>query len=129
MTRKKATPTRETLGDRIRRQRLAKALTQAELGTEIGVSQRVVAYYENKGSSPRPEVLARIADVLDTSVDALLGRRKAASNGAVTKEPERDVRHQRHLKRLDELPLNDRKAIFRIIDALASRNAKRRREG
>src|SRR5512140_1516607 len=116
-TRKKEESARVTLGDRIRQQRLAKALTQAELGKAIGVSQRVVAYYELTGGAP-PEVLAKIADVLDVSTDALLGRKKTATTGEATKEPARDVRRQRHIKRLDELPLNDRKSIYRIIDAL-----------
>lgn len=121
---KAASAARESLGDRIRRHRLAKGLTQTELGQRIGISQRVVAYYELKGSSPPPEILVKIADVLDVSTDVLLGRKKTGRAG--DREPARDVRRLRHLKRLDELPINDRKALFKIIDALADRNTKRR---
>jgi hypothetical protein len=88
------------------------------------VSQRVVAYYEVKGISPPPELLVRIADALKVSTDTLLGRKKGSDR--VGNQPAGNVRRQRHLKRLDELPLYDRKAIFRIIDALADRNAKHR---
>jgi transcriptional regulator with XRE-family HTH domain len=122
---KTAAGPKETLGDRIRRHRLAKGLTQAQLGERIGVSQRVVAYYEGKGSSPSPDILVKIADALDVSADARLGRKKGSAR-AGEREPAVDVRRLRHLKRLDELPLHDRKAIFKIIDALADRNAKRR---
>jgi transcriptional regulator with XRE-family HTH domain len=53
--RKKSTSApKETLGERIKKRRLEKGLTQAQLGEKIGVSQRVVAYYEVKGAPPRP---------------------------------------------------------------------------
>jgi transcriptional regulator with XRE-family HTH domain len=120
---KRVAPAKQSLGDRIRRYRLEKGLTQTQLGKEIGVSQRVVAYYEVKGISPPPELLVRIADALKVSTDTLLGRKKGADTSG-GREPAGNVRRQRHLKRLDELPLYDRKAIFRIIDALADRHAK-----
>ena len=125
MTKKKrAAPAKQSLGDQIRRYRLEKGLTQTQLGKKIGVSQRVVAYYEVKGISPPPELLVRIADALKVSTDTLLGRKKGSDRAG--NEPAGNVRRQRHLKRLDGLPLYDRKAIFRIIDALADRNAKHR---
>jgi hypothetical protein len=40
--------------------------------------------------------------------------------------PASSVRRQKHLKRLDELPPHDQKAVFKIIDALAERRAKSR---
>lgn len=117
-------PAKLTLGDRIRKHRLGKGLTQTQLGKKIGVSQRVVAYYEVKGISPPPDLLVRIADVLEVSTDALLGRkRKSDRTGS---EPAGNVRRQRHFKRLEDLPVYDRKAIFRIIDALADRHTRSR---
>ena len=112
------------MGDRIRRHRLSKGLTQTQLGQRIGRSQRVIAYYEQKGSSPPPDVLVKIADVLDVSTDVLLGRKRTGRAG--DREPARDIRRLRHLSRLEALPINDRKAIFKIIDALAERSARRR---
>lgn len=126
MPKKNPTPTTpESLGDRIRRYRLAKRLSQAELGSRTGLSQRSVAYYEAKGSSPPPEVLVKMADALDVSTDVLLGRKKGPARKP-TDDRSPDSRRLRHLERLDELPLHDRKAIFKIIEALADRNAKRR---
>jgi transcriptional regulator with XRE-family HTH domain len=121
----KTTAEKESLGARVRRYRLAKGLSQAELGARIGLSQRSVAYYELKGSSPPPEVLVKMADALDVSTDVLLGRRKGSGGKPPGGRPP-DARRLRHLKRLDELPLHDRKAIFKIIEALADQNAKRR---
>jgi len=76
-------------------------------------------------SSPPPELLVAIADALDVSTDILLGRKKVPerSGGAA---PATSVQRQKHLKRLDELPPHDQKAVFKIIDALAERRAKSR---
>src|SRR5262249_2428824 len=100
-------------------------MSQARFGELVGVSQRTVAYYELKGSSPPPEVLVKMADALDVSTDVLLGRKKSTGGKPGEGRPP-DARKLRHLKRLDELPLHDRKAIFKIIEALADKNAKGR---
>ncbi|MEO8586009.1 MAG: helix-turn-helix transcriptional regulator [Acidobacteriota bacterium] len=123
--RKKKPGKTETLGDRIRRFRIAKGLTQAELAGKIGVPQQTITYYEVRGVSPPPDLLVAIADALDVSTDILLGRKKGPerSGGAA---PATSVQRQKHLKRLDELPPHDQKAVFKIIDALAERRAKSR---
>lgn len=113
----------ETLGDRIRRFRIAKGLTQAELAAKIGVAQQTITYYEVRGVSPPPALLVAIADALDVSTDILLGRKKATGDGAA---PASSVQRQKHLKKLDALPPHDQKAVFKIIDALAERRAKSR---
>lgn len=115
---------KQPLGARIKRYRIERGLTQTQLGKLVGVSQRVVAYYEVKGVSPPPELLIRIADALKVSIEALFGRKKGSANSKP--QPAGNVRRQRHIKRLDELSASDRKAIFRIIDALADRREKGR---
>jgi transcriptional regulator with XRE-family HTH domain len=114
----------ETLGDRIRRFRLAKGLTQTELAKLLGVPQQTVTYYEVRGVSPPPQLLVAIADALDVSTDVLLGRKKAPDRGE--SEPMGSARRQHRLKRLGELPPHDQEAVFKIIDALADRRMKRR---
>ena len=121
--RKKKPGKTETLGDRIRRFRIANGLTQAELAAQIGVPQQTITYYEVRGVSLPPALLVAIADTLDVSTDILLGRKKAPGGGAV---PATSVQRQKHLKRLDELSLHDQKAVFKIIEALAERRAKSR---
>ena len=43
----------ESTGDRIRELRKLRGFTQTELGKLIGVSQRVITYYENEGGHPQ----------------------------------------------------------------------------
>lgn len=59
---------------RIRDLREDRDLTQAQVGTAIGVPQRTYAYYESGQRMVPPHVLCALADFYDVSVDYLLGR-------------------------------------------------------
>ena len=67
----------ETFGERLRRFRQAKGLTQTQLGEAAGISKRMVAYYEIQGGTPAPDLLVRLAEALEVSTDALAGRKPA----------------------------------------------------
>ena len=63
------------LGDRIRKLREEAGMTQAELGKLIGVSDRVLGYYETNERFPKKqEVILNLARVFGVSTDYLLGR-------------------------------------------------------
>ena len=49
-------------------------LTQTEVGKVISVTQRAYSNYENGARMIPPEVLIKLADFYNTSVDYLLGR-------------------------------------------------------
>lgn len=53
---------------------MKKDLSQGELGRLVGVRQNTIAGYESDDRQPDFDTLARIAEVLDVSVDYLLGR-------------------------------------------------------
>lgn len=62
-------------GDRLKALRLEKGLSQKELGDLIGISDRVVGYYEANDRFPKDElILKKIADYFDVSMDDLLDR-------------------------------------------------------
>lgn len=112
----KDVPATETTGQRLRRLRLARGMTQAALGAQVGLSQRMVAYYEVQGGVPSAELLRRFADALSVSTDTLLGRSERRRSPAAE---EINARIWRRLKRIEELPPHDRKAILKMIDAMA----------
>lgn len=62
------------LPDRLRRVRKAKGLTQQELANKIHTKKSTISNYENNYSSPNHETLSLLADILEVSVDYLLGR-------------------------------------------------------
>jgi len=60
-------------GKRLREIRQRRGLTQAELGVAVGVSKRVITYYERDDALPPGAVLVHLAQVLRVSTDELLG--------------------------------------------------------
>jgi transcriptional regulator with XRE-family HTH domain len=60
-------------GERLRRLRKEKDLTQKQLADKVGVSRATLAGYEVKGVEPSHSTLISLADELDCSVDYLLG--------------------------------------------------------
>lgn len=61
------------IGENIRRARQENGLTQYELAEKMGVSDRAVSRWETGAASPDVGLLARLALILETSADALLG--------------------------------------------------------
>jgi len=62
------------LNERIRTLRLAKGISQVELGALLNVSKQSVSNWENDNIQPSIDMLEHIADVFNVSTDYLLGR-------------------------------------------------------
>jgi len=63
----------EKVGTRIKRLRVSKNLTLNELAQKIGYTSRsTIHFIENNRTTPKIEILEKIASALDTSVDFLL---------------------------------------------------------
>ncbi len=61
-----------TLGQKIAAQRRTKGLTQEALAEMLGVSAQAVSKWENDLTCPDITLLPKLAQLLDTSIDALL---------------------------------------------------------
>lgn len=68
------------LGDRLRELREEKQLTQEELGKLINVSRQAISSYESEETEPSISNLVKLADILNVSLDYLLGRTKERFN-------------------------------------------------
>lgn len=60
--------------ERLRQLRESRKMTQVRLGMEVGVSQETISGYEIEKAMPPADMLIKLADTLNTSVDYLLGR-------------------------------------------------------
>ena len=60
--------------ERLRQLREEKKMTQLRLGLEVGASQETISGYEINKAVPPADMLIKLADTLNTSVDYLLGR-------------------------------------------------------
>lgn len=61
-------------GDRLKKLRTNRKLTQEELGKLVNVTKVSISGYENGHRSPDTDTLQKLADTLDTSTDYILGR-------------------------------------------------------
>ena len=109
--------TLEDFGRRLTELRKARGLTQIDLGREVGVSNRVIAYYEEDGAQPPGPMLVDLAKALRISVDQLLGVKPLKE----TPSP-RTARLLNRLRRVEELPAPDQRALLRYLDALLLRS-------
>lgn len=95
------------IGERIIQLRTAKNWSQDDLAREIGASRVMIGKYERADSSPSIEVIIKLAEVFDVSIDYLLG-------SGLTARYDTDI-----LLRLDELqsmPADERQRIFDYMD-------------
>ncbi|PWW06281.1 helix-turn-helix protein [Paenibacillus cellulosilyticus] len=71
-----------TFGERLKKLRDRKGISQQELADRFNLSQSTIAYYESDKKQPSQNTLQKLADFYETSVDFLLGR---TQNELVTK--------------------------------------------
>lgn len=64
-----------TISKQIRKYRTEMGITQEQLGTLVGVSMQAVSKWE-RGGTPDIELLPKLADVLEVSIDELFGRKQ-----------------------------------------------------
>ncbi len=113
---RKARAPQETFGQRLARLRKARGLSQTALGKQIGISKRMVVYYEVESDRPPAHLLPELAKALSVSIDDLMGA------GHLPSEPvEVDVRVWRRFQRLQALPPDDRKMVLKLLDSLLDR--------
>jgi transcriptional regulator with XRE-family HTH domain len=63
-----------TVGERLKKLRTEKGLSQQELSKQIGINRSTYARYETNDNQADYETLQKLADFFSTSVDYLLGR-------------------------------------------------------
>lgn len=66
-------------GQRLRQLRKLKNMTQKQLADSIGVKNSIISFYEVGDRFPSPEIIIKLAAVLHTSTDYLLGVEKGRS--------------------------------------------------
>lgn len=101
-------------GVRLKELREEKGITQRELGNIVNVSDRVIGYYESNDRFPKDEnVLRKIADYFNVTVDYLLGR-----TGIKTAYSERINESGSNIYRIDTTDLTDEDITY--IDTIIS---------
>jgi len=97
-------------GKRLVNLRKAAGYTQTELANELGVTQRMISYYEVHSEYPPSALLPKLAQVLNVTADQLLGLKPMKKS----KKP--DTRLQRRFQQIEKLPTKDRRQLTQLID-------------
>ena len=111
--------TLEGFGERLAEIRQSRGLTQADLAEKVGVSQRVIAYYEHAEAQPPGALLVDLAKTLQVSADHLLGLKLPKE----TKNPKR-ARLMKRLERLEKLPPTDLRFVLKMVDGLIDQRSR-----
>lgn len=119
---KRKTDVIDGFGSRLASLRKAAGFTQVELAAEVGITQRMVAYYEAPGAQPPAHLLPQLAQVLGVSVDVLLGLaeprrpKKIATN-----------RLERRLLEIEKLDPKAKRQITQLLDSFIEGEKLKRR--
>ena len=96
------------LGEHIMLIRKQKNLSQAALGKAIGTSGDIIGRYERSIITPSIDVVSKIADVLEVSIDFLIGKTSITVDTEVMKR----------LEDIEQLDPKAREHLIYTIDSL-----------
>lgn len=88
--------------------RKQRGVSQSELGKSIGTSGDIIGRYERNIMVPSIEVIIKIADALEVSIDYLVGKTTVQLDKATLKR----------LQDIQKLSDDNRTQLFMVIDAL-----------
>lgn len=111
-------------GERLAELRKHAGYTQVEFAQEVGISQRMVAYYESPEAHAPANLLPDMARVLGVSTDELLGiapLRRAKKVG--------NSRLERRLQQIEKLPPQEKRQVLQLLDAFIEREQLKRKAG
>ena len=63
-----------TFGEQLKNHRKEKGLSQEELANLLYVTRQSVSQWENDKTMPSVDLLVKLSEIFDTTVDALLGK-------------------------------------------------------
>ena len=102
-----------SIGEQIQKLRKENNLNQSQLAEKIGVSLTQLQRYENKGVQPPADILKKLADTFNTSIDFLVyGDSEQKAQQSI-----KDNELLSQFKAVEQLDSKDKSTIKDIIDA------------
>ncbi len=111
----------ESFGDRLRKERDAKKLSQAELADKTGFQPSAISHFESGRRSPSFDNLKRLADALNVTIDYLIGRKSEPTTaGPAAEQLFRDF---------EQMSSDDQETLTSFAKMLAEKNKSRSTAG
>lgn len=108
----KRSSTINDFGKKLAALRKGNGLTQTELGEKVGVSKRVIAYYEGETKYPPTHLIVPLSKALNVTTDELLGVKPTKD-----KSHSQSPKLQRRMNKIEQLPPSQQRALLQTIDA------------
>jgi len=102
--------TTANIGKRLADIRKTTGLTQTQLADHIGIKQYLVSDYETGRLALSADMLTRFCTALKCSADKVIGLKPEANSEKL------NLRLSRRIKRIEQLPINQQKALLQNID-------------
>ena len=109
----------KTIGERIIFLREKQRMSQKELATRLQITAASLSRYENNIHEPKSDILIRLAQILDTNTDFILGldpnyntKSQQQSFNILTPEEEQMLKHYRQLNFIDQIKVQERIATL-----------------
>lgn len=96
----------------IKRIRNNNGLTMQEIADQLGVTKGAVSMWENKGIVPRDDILMKISQMYNVSIDKLLGNRIEGEIEPVNKKLSYI---QRGLEQLDDKQVDKAEKMLKVV--------------
>lgn len=119
---KRKTEVIEGFGARLAELRKVAGCTQVKFATELGIRQRMVAYYEAPDAHPPARLLPRIAQALGVSVEVLLGVAALRRGKKLATD-----RLERRLVEITKLDPKAQRQITQLLDTFIQREKLKQR--
>lgn len=104
-------------GARLAKLRMNAGYSQRDLAKEMGISQRMIAYYEKETKHPPTHLLPLFVKALDVSTDQLLGMEP------LTKDKKtKDNRLWRRLNQIEKMESKEKRQILQLLDTFIENN-------
>ena len=94
-------------GERLNKLREQKGLTLAQVAVKLGISLRAYAFWERKPVAIKPEQLAILCELFETSADYLIGSKQSQKPTPIAKG-----RLQKIIQEASDLPRSQREKII-----------------
>lgn len=104
----------EPFGERLERLRKASGYSLRELASEIGISHRMVVYYEKHAEHPPTHLMPQLAKALNVTTDQLLGVEKVK---AVKRKTGPDGKLRKVFEEASSLPRRQQEKITEFVSA------------
>jgi transcriptional regulator with XRE-family HTH domain len=94
-----------------------RGLTQDRLARSIGVSQKMIDYYERRAVNIKSETIRKLAHALQISVDELMGTKPPKA------KPGPKSRLMRQFEQVERLPKADQELVGRLLNRFLDKAA------